>query len=256
MTLITVAAAQVGSGPVVQENLSLVEEFAARAAEAGAAIVAFPEATMACFGTDLASVAEPLDGPFADGVRQIAARLGITLVVGMFEPSGDGRVFNTLLLTGPDGDTTYRKIHLFDAFGSKESDTVAPGSEHVTTQVGGVRVGLATCYDLRFADQFTALGRAGAELVVTPASWGDGPGKAEQWDLLTRARAMDAQAFVLAAGQAWRPAEGADPLGIGRSCVTDGLGRVRARLGHESGLLVTQIDTDEVAAIRTRVPIL
>ncbi|GMA41442.1 carbon-nitrogen hydrolase family protein [Mobilicoccus caccae] len=255
-TWMTIAAAQIGSGPDPEANLTLLEEYAGRAARSGATLVAFPEATMACFGTDLASIAQPLDGPFADGVRQCAQRLGVTLVVGMFEPVDDGRVYNTLLLTGPDGECTYRKIHLFDAFGSKESDTVAPGSEHVVTEVGGVKVGLATCYDLRFADQFTALGRAGAELVVVPASWGDGPGKAEQWDVLARARAMDAQAFLLAAGQAWRPPQGADPLGIGRSCLTDGLGRVRARLGHEQGVLTAQIDTAEVAPVRARVPIL
>jgi predicted amidohydrolase len=82
-----------------------------------------------------------------------------------------------LLATGPGIDASYRKIHLYDAFGSRESDLVAPGKELVTITVQGVTVGLATCYDLRFADQFTALGRAGAELIVVPASWGAGPGK-------------------------------------------------------------------------------
>lgn len=213
---------------------------------------------MACFGTDLRAVAQDLDGSFATTVRGVADRLGLTLVVGMFTPADDGRVHNTLLLTGPDGEVSYAKIHLYGAFGSRESDTVAPGSAIVTTRVAGVTVGLATCYDLRFANQFTQLGRAGAELVLVPASWGDGPGKAEQWDLLTRARAMDAQAWLLACGMAWRPPQGNghDPLGIGRSALTDPLGGVRARLGHEDGLLLVEADLAMVAAVRELVPIL
>lgn len=253
---VRIAAAQFSATPDASENLRALDRAAERAAAAGAVLLAGPEAAMVPFGGDLASAAEPLDGPFADGLRGIAARHGLTLVAGMFEPSGDGRVFNTLLLTGPDGEAAYRKIHLFDAFGSRESDTVAPGQELVTAAVAGARVGLATCYDLRFADQFTALGRAGAQVVVVPASWADGPGKAEQWDLLARARAMDAQAYLLACDQAWTPPSGSTPLGVGRSVLADPLGRVRARLGHEPGLLVGDADLDLVAAIRANVPIL
>ncbi len=253
---LAVCAAQIRASSSRQANLAALDAAAATAAASGARLLVFPEASMACFGTDLRAVAEPLDGPFAHGVRRIARARDVTLVVGMFEPSGDGRVYNTLLLTGPDGEVTYRKIHLYDAFGARESDTVAPGDDIVTTRVAGLRVGLATCYDLRFADQFTALGRAGAQLVVVPASWGDGPGKSEQWDLLTRARAMDAQAYVLACDQAWTPPRGAEPLGIGRTVLTDPLGRVCARLGHEEGLLHASVEPDVVARVRATVPIL
>ena len=252
------AAAQMASGPDPVANLASAVSFAERAADLGAAVVVYPEAAMACFGTRLRDIAEPLDGPFASGLRACASRLGITLVAGLFEPAGDeaGRVYNTLLLTGPDGDVTYRKIHLYDAFGSRESDTVAPGDTLVTTTVSGATVGLATCYDLRFADQFTALGKAGASLILVPAAWGDGPGKAEQWDVLVRARAMDAQAYLVACDQAWQPPVGAAPLGIGRSAIIDPLGVVRAQLNHEAGLLVGDVDLATVAPVRERVPIL
>lgn len=253
---VLVAAAQIAATADPTQNLALIAAYAERAAGAGARIVVFPEAAMACFGTGLATVAQPVDGPFGTGVREAAARYGVTLVVGMFTPAPEGRVRNTLLLTGPDGEATYDKIHLYDAFGSRESETVAAGEKVVTATVGSVRIGLATCYDLRFADQFTALGRAGADLVLVPASWGDGPGKAEQWDLLTRARAMDAQAYLLAAGMAWRAPQGTDPLGIGRSVLVDPLGRVCARLGHEEGLLIAEADLASVPAVRARVPIL
>ncbi len=257
MTTLTVAAAQLACGPDPAANRDQVVAAVAAAAERGARLVVTPEASMTCFGSDLAVAAEPLDGPWAGAVRAAAREHRITAVVGMFEPAPDGRVYNTLLVVGPDGDLArYRKIHLYDAFGVRESDTVAPGDELVTVPVDGVTVGLATCYDVRFADQFTGLARAGATLVVLPASWGEGPGKAEQWDLLTRARAADAQAWLLACDQAWAPPCGRAPLGIGRSVLADPWGAARARLGGEPGMLIGEIDTNVVDAARARVPLL
>jgi predicted amidohydrolase len=136
------------------------------------------------------------------------------------------------------------------------SDTVAPGNELVAFGYRDVTIGLATCYDLRFAEQFTALGRLGAELIVVPASWGAGPGKEEQWDLLTRARAADAQAWLLACDQAYVPPVGADPLGVGRSSLTTPLGQTAGRLDAGAGILHATVDTAVVGPIRARVPIL
>ncbi|MDX6282701.1 MAG: deaminated glutathione amidase [Kribbellaceae bacterium] len=256
MTSLRVAAAQISTGPDPVANLAIATEAVRRAAAAGATLIALPEATLAAFDTDLRAVAEPLDGPFATGVRKVAADLGIVVIAGLFEPADDGRVHNTLLATGPGVEASYRKIHLYDAFGSRESDLVAPGKDLVTIEVDGVRVGLATCYDLRFAAQFTDLGRTGAELIVVPASWGAGPGKEEQWDLLTRARASDAQAWLLACDQAWTPPVGTDPLGIGRSTLVDPLGHTHTQLSAEPDLLLGTVDTDRAGAVRTRVPIL
>jgi deaminated glutathione amidase len=258
---LTVVAAQVRSGTDPVLNLAQAREAVRRAAGAGARLVVLPEATSASFARNPKRAAEPLDGPFGTGIREVASDAGVTVVVGLFEPADDGRVHNTLLVTGPAGEASYRKVHLFDAFDSRESDTVAPGEEYVVVDVDGgdagtVRVGLATCYDVRFADQFTALGSRGAELVVLPTSWGDGPGKADQWDVLVRARALDAQAWLLAAAQAWQePAKGA-PLGIGRSTLVDPLGAVHGRLGADPDLLVGEIDLDVVPAVRARIPVL
>ena len=116
-------------------NLGLVEEYTRRAADAGASLVLFPEATMCRFGVPLAPIAEPLDGSWASAVRAIAERAGIVVVAGMFVPAeedtadGADRVTNTLIATGPGVDTHYDKIHLYDAFGFTESDTVAPGTD-------------------------------------------------------------------------------------------------------------------------------
>ena len=97
--------------------------------------------------------------------------------------------------------------------------------------------------------------RTGAQLVVLPASWGEGPGKAQQWDLLVRARAMDAQAWLLACDQAWTPPQGSAPLGLGRSALVDPTGGVRARLTHEPDVLVADIDLGLVERTRALVPV-
>lgn len=256
MPVLTVAAAQILATADPVHNLDLVRSATARAADSGAQLVVFPEAAMACFGTDLRTVAQPLDGPFAEGVREAAASAGVVVVVGMFTPADDGRVHNTLLATGDGVEATYDKIHTFDAFGAKESDLVKPGTEHVVFPALGTQIGLATCFDVRFADQFTVLAQRGAQVICLPASWGEGPGKAEQWDILVRARAMDSQTWLIACDMAWTHPQGNDPLGLGRSAVVGPLGGLRTRLGHAPDLLVTTIDTDEVGAVRARVPIL
>lgn len=256
-----VALAQILSGPDPAANLALVADHTRRAAAQGAELVVFPEATMRCFGGPLAPVAEPLDGPWATGVRELAAAAGVTVVVGMFTPAEDGRVRNTLLATGSGVEASYDKIHLFDAFGFAESDTVAPGQAPVVIRVGGVGVGLTTCYDVRFPGLSTALADAGAEVVCVCASWGAGPGKVDQWQLLTRARAVDATTFVLACGQADPASQGEEvrgtaPRGVGFSAVVSPLGRVLADLGPAPDLLVADVDGAEVAAARRTLPVL
>jgi deaminated glutathione amidase len=257
-----IALAQIVSGTDPARNLDLVAEQTARAADSGADLVLFPEATMRCFGLSLREVAEPLDGPWADGVREIADRHRVAVVAGMFAPSDEGRVRNTLLAVGPGLDAHYDKIHLFDAFGYTESATVAPGDKPVVIMVGDVRVGLTTCYDVRFPGLYLALAEQGAEVIAVCASWAAGPGKVDQWALLTRARALDATTFVAAAGQA-EPAPGSDcakdlpaPTGVGHSALISPRGEVLQSLGAEPGLLVADIDPAELATVRTAIPVL
>lgn len=256
-----VALAQIVSTDDVAANLRIVTETAERAAGLGAELVVFPEATMRAFGHPLSDIAEPIDGPWASEVASTASRLGLTIIVGMFTPGEGGRVRNTLLVTGPDGTTSYDKVHLFDAFGFTESRTVQPGDGVVTASVAGTTVGLATCYDIRFPDLFVASARAGAVVQVVAASWGAGPGKAEQWDLLARARALDSTSFVLAVGQGDPEAAGVDapadaPTGIGRSVVVSPMGDVLHRLGAEPDLLVVDLALDAVDRARGAVPVL
>ena len=256
-----IALSQLTSGPEPEKNLALIEEQTARAAQAGARVVVFPEAAMACFGTPLAPVAEPLDGPWATAVRAIASAAGVVVVAGMFTPAPAGRVANTLLATGPGVDASYDKIHLYDAFGYAESDTVAAGARIVTIDVDGVRFGLATCYDVRFPELFRAHADAGAVATLLAASWGAGPGKLDQWELLVRARALDATMWLAAVDQADPAAEGtvtagAAPTGIGHSRIVGPDGTVRHRLDASPGLLVADIDVDEVATVREKTSVL
>ncbi|MEU5027855.1 carbon-nitrogen hydrolase family protein [Streptomyces milbemycinicus] len=256
-----IALSQLTTGPEPRRNLAVLRQQTYRAAEAGARLVVFPEAAMACFGTRLGPLAEPLDGPWATEVRQLAKDTGLVVVAGMFTPAPDGRVTNTLLATGPGVETSYDKIHLYDAFGFTESRTVAPGSKVVTFDLDSLRIGLATCYDVRFPELFRAHADAGAHLSLLPASWGAGPGKREQWELLIRARALDATVWLAAAGQADPAATGlapatSAPTGIGHSALIGPDGTVRERLGAGPGLLVGDVGPAEVAAVRRSVSVL
>ncbi|WP_049569794.1 carbon-nitrogen hydrolase family protein [Streptomyces sp. SBT349] len=256
-----IAASQLAAGVSPQENLAVIAEQTARAAAEGADVVVFPEAAMARFGIPLGPVAEPLDGPWATRVRAVADAAGVLVVAGMFTPSADGRVRNTLLITGRGVDTSYDKLHLFDAFGFAESATVAPGERPVVAEVDGVPIGFATCYDVRFPGLFTRLAEDGARVILLPASWGAGPGKREQWELLVRARALDSTCWVVAAAQAdpatvGEPPATRAPTGIGHSMVVSPLGEVRSRLGAEPGLLVADVDLGETERARAAIPVL
>ncbi len=253
-----IALAQIRSGTDPATNLDRVDRYSREAADAGATLVLFPEATMCRFGVPLAPVAEPLDGRWADGVRSVAQRTGITVVAGMFCPSGDGRVTNTLIASGPGTDAHYDKIHLYDAFGFAESRTVAPGDQPTVIDVGGVRVGLTLCYDVRFPELYTDLADRGAHLITVHASWGTGPGKLDQWTLLARARAIDTTAVVAAVDQAYPGDEIAalGPTGVGGSLVASATGEVIAAADADERLLVTDIDLDAAAKARETIAVL
>jgi predicted amidohydrolase len=260
-----IALAQIQSGAEPQANLALVEEYTRRAADAGASLVLFPEATMCRFGVPLAPIAEPLDGSWASGVRAVAESAGIVVVAGMFVPAQEdraGRVTNTLIATGPGVDAHYDKIHLYDAFGFTESDTIAPGHEPVVISVDGdsgpVNVGLTLCYDVRFPELYVELAQRGAQLITVHASWGSGPGKLEQWTLLARARAIDTTAVVAAVDQAY-PGDkiaAVGPTGVGGTVVASALGEVLASAGADPQLLVADVDLDAAQKARDTIAVL
>jgi deaminated glutathione amidase len=141
-------------------------------------------------------------------------------------------VYNTAVAFDGAGElvASYRKLHLFDAFGHRESEEVAPGSAPVLVTLAGMRTGLEICYDVRFGELSRALAVAGADLLVLPAAWAAGPLKEEHWLTLVRARAIENTVWVAAAGQVPDPDEPPTraATGIGRSILVDPLGVVRS----------------------------
>jgi predicted amidohydrolase len=256
-----IALAQILSGTDPSANLALVEDYTRQAADAGARLVLFPEATMCRFGVPLAPVAEPLDGPWATAVRAIAESAGIVVVAGMFCPAGEdraGRVTNTLIATGPGVDAHYDKIYLYDAFGFAESKTVAPGRDPVVITVDDVSVGLTLCYDVRFPELYVELARRGAQLITVHASWGSGQGKLDQWTLLARARAIDTTGYIAAVDQG-RPDDevaAAGPTGVGGSLVASPVGEVMVSAGADPQLLVTDIDLEAGRKVRETIAVM
>ncbi|NKY20214.1 carbon-nitrogen hydrolase family protein [Tsukamurella spumae] len=259
MTSLTVALAQIEATADPAANAALVEDGLHHAADAGAALAVFPEATMCRFGVPLGPVAEPLDGPWVARIAAAARETGVHAVAGMFTPGSDGRVRNTLLSAAPDGTIAhYDKVHLYDAFGFAESRTVEPGDRAVVVHVGEVPVGLSTCYDLRFPALYQALADAGAQVIVAPASWGDGPGKLDAFTTLARARALDSTTFIVAVDQA-RPSDaepGSAPRGVGGSLAVAPDGAVLASAGAAPEQIVVDLSLDRVDEVRAVLPVL
>ncbi|GAA1660639.1 carbon-nitrogen hydrolase family protein [Nonomuraea maheshkhaliensis] len=250
-----IALCQIPVSPDPSANLKRAREAIAAAGDAELAI--FPEATLTRYGRRITDLAEPLDGPFVTGLAEAAREHGIAVIAGVFEP-GDGRVHNTAVAIDAQGEVraAYRKIHLFDSFGAKESDLVAPGAEPVVVELAGVRVGLVTCYDIRFPELTRALVDQGAELFAVIAAWGSGPLKEDHWVTLVRARALENTMWTAAVGQAPNPAESSDGYGVGRSMLVDPMGVVRADLGTGPGVRVVEVDHEWTATARATLPCL
>jgi deaminated glutathione amidase len=246
----------VSSRPAV--NFKRVRLALAQAADSGADLAVFPEATQIRFGSDLRAAAEPLDGPFCSGLAEAAKETGVALVAGVFEPGPDGRVYNTAVAYDGTGQlvASYRKLHLFDAYGQRESDLVAPGSVPVICTLAGVRTGLEICYDVRFGELSRALAAGGASLIVLPAAWAAGLFKEDHWVALVRARAIENTVWVAAVGQVPDPDEPFTraATGVGRSMLVDPLGVVRADLGPGPGVAVAEVDVDLIRTVRDRLP--
>ena len=246
-TGLRVALVQHASGLEPEANRLLLDELAPE----GVDLVVFPEAFARDFGdpgSDVSPYAEPTTGPFATEVARVAGERGASVVAGMFESSDDpARPWNTLVLRG-GGHADYRKIHLYDSFGHRESDRLSAGEvAEVVVPLGGMSLGLMTCYDLRFPEQARALVDAGADVLVVPAAWVAGERKVEHWRTLARARAIENTAYVVAVGQ---PA----PRYSGNSMVVDPLGDVLVEAGGEPTVITAVLDPAVVAAARRTNP--
>lgn len=248
---VAIAVAQFAPGDDTDDNLERMSRLAGDAANRGALLVVFPEYSSYFTPTMDASWAEHaqgLHGPFVRALAELATELGIHVVAGLVERiQGEGRVANTVVALDPSGELVayYRKVHLYDAFGQRESEWIVPGPVEApqTFAFGGFTVGLQTCYDLRFPEVTRQLVDAGADLVLVPSEWVRGPLKEAHWRTLATARAIENTVYLAAADHA-------PPVGVGNSLIVDPMGVELAGLGEEVGTAVAWITPNRVAEVR------
>jgi predicted amidohydrolase len=251
-----VAVAQFAPGNSGAENVAQMRSLAATAAERGASVIVFPEYSAffeAEMGPASVAAAEPLDGPFVRNLQSLAAEFSLYAVAGMLEKTTDpSRFSNTLVaVSGTKILATYRKLHLYDAFGMRESDWVVAGSIDApeTFPVGALTFGMQTCYDIRFPEVTRRLVDAGADVVLVPAEWVRGPLKEHHWRTLVTARALENTIYVAAADHA-------PPAGVGNSMVVDPMGVEIATIGEVTDVAVAWISADRIASVRSVNPAL
>ncbi len=252
---LTVAVAQFAPSEDKGANLEAITGLLQQAAERGAELVVLPEYavfTVPTMDDRFVDTAERLDGPSVTRLAESAAQLNLTVIVGVNESAENGRIHNTLVGI-QDGKVAavYRKVHLYDAFGYKESDRVvaADPSTPQLLAINGFTVGMQTCYDLRFPETSRTLVDAGADVIALPAEWVPGPLKEYHWNTLLRARAIENTVYVLAAGQI-------APAGSGNSVILDPMGIPLAALGEAAGIGVAVLERDRLDAVRTVNPAL
>jgi predicted amidohydrolase len=244
-----VAVAQFAPAASVEANLDVIRGLVARAAGRGARVILFPEYSsyfIDPFDASLAENAEAVDGPFVSALIALAAEHDVTIAAGLLERGDGPRVRNTVVAVDAGGIlATYRKLHLYDAFGQRESDWVQAGqiAAPETFTVGGVRFGLMTCYDLRFPEVARTLADASVDAVLVAAEWVRGPLKEHHWRTLLQARAIENTLFVAAADHP-------PPLGVGLSLVVDPQGVVTTAVGTATDVAVAHVDPDAVARVR------
>jgi predicted amidohydrolase len=253
-----IAVAQIKSSTVKEENiraaLGLIKEAKNKAAE----IIAFPEFLMAFSpagqsAEELSKIAEPVGGPFVTALRETAKAARISVVATIYETCHvPNRVYDTAVWIDEAGRvaSVYRKLHLYDAFGFKESDKFHPGDEVAPlVELGDSRFGLMICYDLRFPEMARMLTVSGANVIAAPSGWVQGDLKIDHWQTMIKARALENGCYVVAPAQVGN-------IYIGHSMAVDPLGRTMIDLGGNTGLEVVELDLKLVSETREKLPLL
>lgn len=255
------AAVQLNSTEDKRRNLEVADRLTRAAARDGARLVVLPE-KLNVLGTreQLIEGAEALTGETVTWARAVARELGIDLVAGSIAERREGRekLSNTSVHVGPDGEigAVYRKIHMFDVeVGGqvyRESDSEEAGDEVVLSHAaGGLPLGLTVCYDLRFPELFRALAVEGALVVALPSAFTKVTGRAH-WEVLVRARAIENQAFMVAADQVGRHAP--DRESYGGSMIVDPWGEILARAPDEECFVAAELDLAHQVEVREKLP--
>jgi predicted amidohydrolase len=256
-----VAAVQLNATADQAVNLAVADRLTRAAASDGATLIVLPEKWTAMGAEDdLRAAAEPLDGPAIGWARSIARELGVDLVAGSIleRVSGQDKLANTSVHVDPQGElkALYRKVHMFDVEvggrSYRESALEQAGEEIVLSRTAdGVDLGLSICYDLRFPELYRILAVRGARIIVVPAAFTLATTR-DHWETLVRARAIENQAFVIAANQV-----GSHPAGQhsgGRSMIVDPWGVVLAQAPDSEAHIVAELDLDRQREIRASLP--
>ncbi|WP_125613131.1 carbon-nitrogen hydrolase family protein [Specibacter cremeus] len=251
-----VSVGQFNPGGDVADNLAVMRRLAVAAKSDGSALVLFPEESMFSVGRVPGGFTEAVDAhwtSFVRGLSMIAAEVGIAVIAGGYESSGEARPYNTLVAVDDDGRIldTYRKLHLYDAFSYQESRRIKPGDGGlVIVDIDGFKVGIMTCYDLRFPELARGLAVAGADLICVAAAWFKGDHKIEHWETLLKARAIENTCWVAAAGTS------SDHC-IGHSAVLDPMGLPQDFLADEAeGIATADVTHRRIDEVREFLPVL
>lgn len=249
-----VAVGQFAVTPDWKENAQKCVSLMAQAREKGAALLVLPEALLARADGDpdlSVKSAQPLDGPFLQRLLGESVGNQMTTLFTIHVPSTPGRAINTLVaIRGGAIIARYAKLHLYDAFSVQESRLVDPGDcVPPLVEVDGMKIGLMTCYDLRFPELALSLAQQGAEVLVLPAAWVKGPAKEYHWATLLAARALDTTCYVVAAGECGNK-------NIGQSRVVDPLGVTIAAAAEAPAMLFTEIISARITLAREQLPVL
>jgi predicted amidohydrolase len=257
---IRVSCVQMTSRQDKAANLERAQSLVARASSTGADVVVLPEKwNLIGSADDYRAAAEPLDGPSVEAMSEWARTLGVTLVGGSITERRDGRdkLSNTSCVFDPEGKllAVYRKIHLFDVeVGGhvyRESEAEEPGTEPVVARAEDWNIGLTVCYDVRFPELYRILALESAELVTVPAHFTTPTGR-DHWHVLLRARAIENQYYVAAAGQVGETVPGKPAYG--RSLIVDPWGVVLAQAPDEETVVTAEIDRARMREIRAKLP--
>lgn len=249
-----VAVGQLAVTPDWRENAEKCVSLMAQARQKGASLLVLPEALLARDDNDpdlSVKSAQPLNGAFLQQLLAESAGNHLTTILTVHVPSAPGRAVNTLVaIRGGDIVARYAKLHLYDAFTVQESRRVDPGdSVSPLLDVDGFKVGLMTCYDLRFPEMALNLALAGADILVLPAAWVKGPLKEHHWTTLLAARALDTTCYVVASGECGNK-------NIGQSRIIDPLGVTIAAAAEAPALLLTEIFLERITHARRQLPVL
>ena len=253
-----VAIVQFKASTTKEQNLKKILDYIKKASKRGAQLCAFPEFMM--FYTkpsqtpkELASLSETINGNFVKTISKAAKKHSIQVIGTFYEKSNKkNRVYDTSFLINKSGKVVskYRKIHLYDAFGFKESKKMVPGSKIVKpSQTTLGKIGMLICYDLRFPEISRSLALSGSEILVAPSAWVKGKNKEDHWITINKTRAIENGCYVVAPDQVGN-------IYCGRSIVVDPFGKILLDMKKRQGIGVVNISLDKIKKTRTVLPLL